>query len=151
MLFRSEMWAARTGFAVNRIQVIHNGVDTARYRPDAQARQAVRRELNIGGDEVCIGLVGRLEPVKDHATLLRAAATLKARPEWKILVAGEGQLEASLRQLSLEIPNLRGRVRFLGERAGIAELLNALDIYVLPSISEGISNSLLEAMAPACP
>ena len=146
-----ELWAVRTGFAANRIQVIHNGVDTARFRPNAAARQAMRRELNLGDGEVCIGAVGRLEPVKDHATLLGAAALLSARPDWKILMAGAGQQEAALREFARANPILRGRVRFLGEITAIPELLNALDIYVLPSLSEGISNSLLEAMATGLP
>ena len=146
-----EMWAARTGFAASRIQVIHNGVDTSRFRPRAAAREAMRREFSLGENEVCIGVIGRLEPVKDYATLLRAAATLKIRPEWKLLVVGLGQMEAALKKFAAENPNLHDRVRFLGERTEIPDILNALDIYVLPSLSEGISNSLLEAMATGLP
>lgn len=143
--------AARTGFPAERIGVIHNGVDTARYAPNAAKRAEMRRELGLTGDEVCLGVVGRLEPVKDHATLLRAAAQLQPALRWRIVVAGEGSLEASLRRQIAETPALTGRVQFLGDTPRVAELLQAFDIYILPSISEGISNSLLEAMSCGVP
>ncbi|MCC6540033.1 MAG: glycosyltransferase, partial [Bryobacterales bacterium] len=143
--------AGRTGFSAARIGVIHNGVDTARYAPDAAARAAMRGELGLAEQEVCIGVVGRLEPVKDHATLFRAAAQLDPTRPWRIVVAGEGSLESQLRQMVSASPVLAGRVQFLGDTPRIAALLQAFDIYVLPSISEGISNSLLEAMSTGVP
>ena len=67
-----DLHARRTGFAANRISVIHNGVDGRRFRPDLETRVQARRELGITPDEFCIGSVGNLLPVKDHMTLLEA-------------------------------------------------------------------------------
>lgn len=145
-----DLYAGRTGFPSRRISVIHNGVDTVRFRPRPEIRSGIRRQFQIGEDEFCIGAVGRLEPVKSHVTLLQAAACLPAG-KWRVILAGEGSEMASLRRLVAGTPGLADRVTFTGEITQIPDFLNALDAYVLPSLSEGFSNSLLEAMATGLP
>jgi sugar transferase (PEP-CTERM/EpsH1 system associated) len=146
------MLTARTGFPADQIGVIRNGVDTARFRPDASARARFRAGLGIGEDEFCIGCVGRLNRIKDYPTLLRAAALFAASgAPWRVLIAGSGAEEQPLRQMAAGIPALAGRVSFLGTSNRIPDFLNAVDAYVLPSLCEGISNSLLEAMATGLP
>jgi sugar transferase (PEP-CTERM/EpsH1 system associated) len=144
--------ARSTGFPPGRIEVIHNGVDTGRYRPIAEARSRMREQLGIKGTEFCIGAIGRLEPVKDLFTLLRAARGLPAdRSPWRIVIAGDGSESEALRDFVNNSAELRDRTRFLGEVKDVPNLLNAFDVYVLPSLYEGISNSLLEAMATGLP
>jgi sugar transferase (PEP-CTERM/EpsH1 system associated) len=144
--------AQRSGFPARRIAVIHNGVNCERFSPDPDARERVRRELQIGANEFVLGCVGNLLPVKDHMTLLRALDRLsEAAENWRLVLVGEGperpKLEAAVRKL-----RERGaRVILHGASARVPELLTALDLYVLPSISEGLSYSLLEAMATGLP
>jgi glycosyltransferase involved in cell wall biosynthesis len=147
-----DLHAQRTGFPPHKIAVIHNGVDTRRFTPDGMLRARVRQEIGLAKDEFCIGCVGNLLPVKDQMTLLRAAGLIAgACGTWRLLIAGEGPERSKLEEAVHGHPEWRDRVQFLGLSNSIAELLNAMDVYVLPSIAEGISNSLLEAMATGLP
>jgi glycosyltransferase involved in cell wall biosynthesis len=95
--------------------------------------------------------VGNLFPVKGHITALQAIEQFAAqRKNWRLLLAGEGPERARLEDF-LSVQGWKDRVSFLGTSHRVPELLNALDVYVLPSIAEGISNSLLEAMASGIP
>ena len=144
--------AQQTRFPVDRIAVIHNGVDAQRFRPSPEARSLARSRFGLQHNHYCIGIVGRLEPVKDVWTLLHAATKLphSVRP-WRILIAGDGTERAVLERFVNNCSQLRNQVQFLGELSDVPALLNALDVYVLPSLFEGISNSLLEAMANGLP
>ena len=147
-----DFHAHRTGFPVRRMTVIHNGVDSRRFCPDPGTRARLRREFEIGEGEFCIGCVGNLVPVKDHMTLLGALGQLgDAAKDWRMLVAGEGPERSKLETLAGELAGRRIRVSFLGACGRVPELLNAFDVYALPSVNEGISNSLLEAMATGLP
>ena len=144
--------ASRTGFAARKITVIHNGVDSRRFFPDPEMRAVVRQELGLSPDELCIGSVGNLHPIKDHMTLLRAVEKLAAAStSWRLLLIGEGPEKLKLESFLCGHPDWREHVSFLGSSSRVVEMLNAMDVYVLPSISEGISNSLLEAMATGLP
>jgi len=147
-----DLHAQRTGFPSRRITVIHNGVDSQRFCPDAEARARVRQELGISEDGFCVGCVGNLLPIKDHLTLLKAVAGMAATArDWRLLIVGEGPERANLEAFAASHPDWREGVSFAGSSNRIPELLNAMDVYVLPSIMEGISNSLLEAMATGLP
>jgi sugar transferase (PEP-CTERM/EpsH1 system associated) len=143
-----DFHADRTGFNPNRMTVIPNGVDSRRFLPDAVVRREMRRELGLSGDELCIGCVGNLHPVKDHMTTLKAVEGLNCgHGGWRLLIVGEGPERSTLEHYISQQPSLRGRVLLLGTSGRVPELLNAMDVYVLSSIAEGMSNSLLEAMA----
>ena len=147
-----ELYSRRTGFPAKKIDVIYNGVDSERFAPDASARERVRQELGIAADEFCIGAVGRLDPIKDYRTLLNAAEKVaEFRERWQVLVLGEGPEQPQLQEWVDSRPKLKAHVRFLGRTTRVSQILNAFDAYVLSSISEGISNSLLEAMATGLP
>jgi sugar transferase (PEP-CTERM/EpsH1 system associated) len=147
-----EVLARRTGFPKDRITVIHNGVDHQRFLPDPAGRARVRAELGLSADEFCVGCVGNLFPVKDHMTLLRAAAGLaEACQKWRLLVIGEGPELANLQEFVNAHAAWKTKIAFLGLSDRVPELLRAMDVYVLPSINEGISNGLLEAMATGLP
>lgn len=146
-----DFHARQTGFSAGRITVIHNGVDSQRFHPDPAARARVRKEFGIGENEFVIGCVGNLLPVKDHRTLFEALRQLgESANGWRLLVAGEGPERPKLEQLTRPL-SLRVRISLPGTINNVPELLNAFDAYVLPSANEGISNSLLEAMATGLP
>jgi sugar transferase (PEP-CTERM/EpsH1 system associated) len=144
--------ARHTGFSKDRISVIHNGVDCKRYRPDADVRARLRRELNLSEEDLCIGCVGNLLPIKGHMTLLHALRELELRSNrWQLLLIGDGSERSQLEAFVGAHRDWKHRVKFLGTSTRVPELLNAMDVYVLPSMYEGISNSLLEAMATGLP
>ena len=143
-----ELHARSTGFALDRIRVIHNGVDGSRFFPDPPIRARVRRELGLSENEFCIGSVGNLLPVKDQLTLLRAVESMTGRcSAWRLIIVGEGSERPKLEAFLDAHPNCKDRVVLTGTSDHVPELLQAMDVYVLPSLSEGISNSLLEAMS----
>jgi sugar transferase (PEP-CTERM/EpsH1 system associated) len=135
--------------AASKVVTVHNGVELTRFT--GAAREAARSALGLGVSDVLIGTVGRLDPVKDQATLLRAFGRLVPRhADARLIVVGDGPLRAQLDQLINSL-GLRARARLLGERRDIPAILAALDVFVLPSIAEGISNTILEAMASGLP
>ena len=143
-------WLAGTvGVASRKIVTIHNGVDMRRFgEPD---RAAGRAALGVEGDTVVLGTVGRLDPVKDQMGLLDAYARLPERgASHRLVLVGDGPCRADLEARAAQ-PDLRGRVRILGERGDVPRLLAGFDVFVLPSIAEGISNTVLEAMASGLP
>jgi len=143
-----DLHARRTGFPARKITVIHNGVDSGRFVPDPGVRARVRSELGLGDRDFCIGCVGNLLPVKDHLTLLRAASLMaETKESFRLLMLGVGPELPKLRGFLDNNAELREKVCFLGSCMRVPEMLNAMDAYVLCSVSEGMSNSLLEAMA----
>lgn len=130
-----------------KLVVVPNGVDTEAWRPDAQARSIVRRELGL--DEEFLWLAaGRLEPVKDYPTLLAAMASVP-QPAM-LLIAGAGPLQDELLRLSAQL-GLERRVRFLGFRPDLRRWMQAADGFVLSSRIEGLPMGLIEAAACALP
>jgi glycosyltransferase involved in cell wall biosynthesis len=128
-----------------KIQVVRNGVDAERFRRAADP--GLRASLAGGGERPIVLTIARLDPQKGHVHLLAAAAEV---PDAVFLLAGEGgerpRLEAQARALGIA-----GRVRFLGHRDDVPELLAACDLLVLPSLYEGLPLSVLEAMAAGRP
>jgi glycosyltransferase involved in cell wall biosynthesis len=140
----------RVGIAQNRITVIYNGVDTIREESLAQQR-LLKSEFGIVEDEFVIGIVGSLYPVKGHTCLFRALKTVLAHhPKTRLLVIGEGKLEQTLKQEVSEL-GIERAVSFLGFRNDVPRVLPLLDLFVLPSLSEGFSVALLEAMSVGVP
>jgi glycosyltransferase involved in cell wall biosynthesis len=135
------------GRAARRTDVIPSGVDTERFRAGEPRAQAKAR-LDVPAARPVIGTVGRLEARKGTATLIEAAARLRAEyvPDLLLVVAGDGPLSAELSALAARL-GIAEHVRLLGDRPDVREVLAALDVFVLPSRTEGMSNALLEAMA----
>ena len=134
------------------IRVIHNGVDTQRFAPCSETRVRIRKEFGFADECLVLGSVGRLVPIKDYPTLLYAAEQLLYRGfNVRVLLAGEGPLLESLQGQVQNSRLLSGRVLFAGASDRVPELLNAMDIFALPSLGEGMSNTLLEAMACGLP
>lgn len=140
----------RIGVPHDRITVIHNGVDMIPQRSPDQVRQ-LRSELGIGEDTFVLGIVGSLYPIKGHAYLFKALGPVLAQyPEARLLVIGQGELEQTLKQQVADL-GIDKAVSFLGLRNDVPRLLPALDLFVLPSLSEGLSVALLEAMSAGVP
>lgn len=138
------------GFPAGRVQVLHNGIDPAR-RPTRDARHAARAALGLAPGAFVVGAVGRLEPVKSLATMLRAHAVLVARhPSAALAIVGDGSERPALEALACEL-GLGGSVRFAGHRADVRALMPAFDVHVNCSIYEGLSLTILEAMAAGLP
>ncbi len=142
---------ANEGMPARRIGVIYNGIDLAPFADASHHRGAVRRELGLGPDDLAIFQVGRLDPLKDHATAVRTIGRLVNRhPGARLLLVGEGPEEAAIRELVRQ-RDLTADVRFLGLRTDVARLLSAADLCLLTSVSEGIPLVLIEAMAAGLP
>jgi glycosyltransferase involved in cell wall biosynthesis len=138
------------GFSGRRIAVIENGIEIERYSRAAD-RAALRRSLGLDPARRYVVTVARLHPIKDHAMLLRAFQVVAAKvPDVDLLLAGDGPLREDLQALTGSL-GLTGRVRFLGLRRDVPQLLQAADVFALTSLSEAASLTLLEAMASGLP
>ncbi len=145
---------AAVGYDAARMTVIPNGFDAGEFRPDPAARAGVRAELGLAPGTPLVGLVARVDPYKDHATFLAAAAGVaEAVPGAAFVLAGAGA-EAGNPALDGPIRDhgLAGRVHLLGRRDDVARITAALDVAVSSSASgEGFSNTLGEALCAGVP
>ncbi|MBK7674456.1 MAG: TIGR03088 family PEP-CTERM/XrtA system glycosyltransferase [Candidatus Accumulibacter sp.] len=145
----------RVRISSERVTQIINGVDTVCFAPPVEQ---VRRLLPAGfadQDTLIIGTVGRLQAVKDQETLLRAFARFarnegEAGARARLVIVGDGPLRESLIRLA-DTLGVWSLTWFPGSVSNVPELLQTFDIFVLPSLAEGISNTLLEAMATGLP
>ncbi|HIE52323.1 MAG TPA: glycosyltransferase family 1 protein [Armatimonadetes bacterium] len=141
-----------SGVPTEKITVVWNGIDIKSFQP-TRPRAAVRAELGLTGDDWAVGLVAQMVPWKGHSCFLEAAARVaSAVPTAHFILVGEdlfgdhptypAQLRAWAEQLGI-----RDRVHFLGYRTDVADLLSALDVFVLPSRREPFGRALIEAMS----
>jgi len=134
-----------TGYRRSAVLAIHNGLDVCKARVSRDSRQ-LRRELAIQDDALVIGTVGRLAPVKAQTDLLRAAQRiLRQRPEARFVFVGDGPLRNELMATAVRLGIDRACL-FTGARQDTFDLLAAMDVFVLPSLHEGVPMALLEAM-----
>lgn len=138
------------GFPKERIDVIANGVDLIGSRP-LQSDIDLRATLGLPPKAFVFGAVGRLVPVKGYPVLLKACRQVfRDIPEAYLLIAGAGPLRHELDQMAKDY-RIAERVKFLGWQPDVQAVLRALDLFVLASHSEGMSNTILEAMASGLP
>ena len=146
--------ALRCGFPAAALRVVPNGIDVAAFRPDARLRQETRRALGLEDGQQAIGIVARLDPMKDHDTFLRAAALLAAEnSSLRFVVVGDGPVGRAERLRTLaEALGLADRIAWAGRRDDVAALYNAFDVACLSSaFGEGFPNVVGEAMACGTP
>jgi glycosyltransferase involved in cell wall biosynthesis len=133
-----------------RIETIYNGIDLGTYHRNGKA-SSLRLELGIGPEDRVITAVGSLYPVKGQRFLIRAMPAILHRvPTATCLLVGHGHLRTELER-EVQDMGLGRSVHFLGYRQDVPALLGMSDLFVLPSLSEGLPLSLLEAMAAGCP
>ena len=140
------------GVPARRVVELPNFVDDDAFAsPGVDATAAFRAECGIPDDALVLGCVARVEPVKDHESLVRAFAALApAWPALHLCVVGDGSRRPALEQLAIEL-GVGERVHFAGQRPASPNLHHAFDISALTSLSEGFPNSLVEAMAAGRP
>ena len=145
----ADRMAREVGIPRERVQVIRNGADLQKFGSISSAE--ARRGLGLDTRQFVFGTVGRLVPVKGHETLLTALAELRKQDTSALaLIAGEGPLRGNLEARANAL-GVAPAVRFMGDRRDIARVLAALDVFVLTSHSEGLPNTVLEAMAAGLP
>jgi sugar transferase (PEP-CTERM/EpsH1 system associated) len=133
----------------SKILLIRNGVDTEHYRPHRDHQ--LRKELGISDREFVIGTIGRLDPVKNHAGLIQAFASLaKENHKTRLVIVGDGPEKQNLEQL-IQAVGLNPSIILAGYRSDIRRFYGLFDVFVLNSFAEGMSNTLLEAMSSGLP
>jgi glycosyltransferase involved in cell wall biosynthesis len=147
---RDEHLAFGIGHA-DRFAVVPSGIDLDRFRQSAGAVGRRPAGFNCPPDAIVAGSVGWLTPVKGHRVLIQALARLKpAHARLYVVIAGSGSLHGELMALANRL-GVRESVRLLGERRDIPDCLAAMDLYVQPSLNEGMGRALIEAMAAGRP
>jgi sugar transferase (PEP-CTERM/EpsH1 system associated) len=143
------------GIPRDRVTPIYNGVDAVAFHPRAGRRPPLGPPGFAGEDAIVIGTVGRVQPVKNQECLVRAflnavGRSPALREKLRLVLLGDGPLLDRLRQM-LEAAGAADLAWLPGERLDIAESMRAMDVFALPSLSEGTSNTILEAMASGLP
>lgn len=145
----AERMASEIRFPIERIRTIRNGVDLSRF--GRMNRVDARVALGLPADALIVGTVGRLVAVKDHVSLVEAVAQLRHQGFAPLLlVAGDGPLKGEIEQRAAAL-GITSQVRLLGHRPDVEVVLAVLNVFVLSSVSEGLSNTILEAMASGLP
>jgi glycosyltransferase involved in cell wall biosynthesis len=147
-------YAVAQGFPRERMTVIPNGIDTERFKPDMLAGMRIRAEWGIADNEILIGLIARLDPMKDHSTFFRAAALLsRERTDVRFVCVGDGPkpYQSALYDQANKL-GLDERLIWAGARNDMPAIMNALDIATSSSAyGEGFSNTIAVAMACGLP
>ena len=125
------------------------GIDTAAYTPSAETRASKRAELGLGEEDFCVVSVGRLDANKNNETLIRAIGKLENK-NVRLIICGDGEQRERLTDLMAEL-GVADRVTLLGNRNDMAEIYCAVDALAMASFREGLSRTLMEAMASGLP
>lgn len=143
---------AQAGYSKRKLKCIPNGYDLSLFKPSIGCRNLIRKELNIDNLWV-VGMVARFDVLKDHVNLLNALVLLRNYLEdFVVLLVGDG-MDQKNNDLDLMIKsrNLENQIQLLGRRADVPQIMNALDVHVLSSMSEAFPNVVAEAMACETP
>lgn len=149
-------WLQNTvGVPSRKVTQIYNGVDSVKFHPRSGPRVLIGPADFAVDEVILIGSVGRLAHVKDFPTLIRAFKRLRELwPEGcsrlRLVIVGDGPTRSECERLIAEL-NIGEQIWLAGDRSDVAELMRAMDLFVLPSLGEGISNTILEAMACGLP
>lgn len=143
-------WVRRTRLPASRVTTIHNGIDPDRFRR-RQSRAEARAQLGLPADALVVGGLGRLDEAKGFEFLVAAAAELRTEfPRLVVAVAGSGPQREYL-EAEAERRGVADRVWFLGFQSDVQPVLDALDVFAMPSRCEALPYALLEAMATGLP
>ncbi|MBP9021472.1 MAG: glycosyltransferase family 4 protein [Syntrophobacterales bacterium] len=131
----------------DKFEVVHSGVGLDNFRRVRRDPAQAKEDLGIPSRAAVIGTVGRLTPIKGHRFLIEAArGVLAEHPDTVFILVGDGESAEALRSLATRL-GVSGNIRFLGWRPDVAEIISAVDIFVFPSLNEGMGRAVVEAMA----
>lgn len=134
----------------NKAELIKNGVNTDDFKFNPNIRSFIRSRLNIS-DKIVVGHIGRFMEVKNHEFLLKIFnSLLKINPNFKLILVGCGELELKIKNLADDM-GISEYISFLGVRSDINDLLQAMDVFVMPSLYEGLPVVLVEAQTSGLP
>ena len=143
-------WLYRGTGIYHKAEMINNGIDTASYVYSPIVRREIRNSLGIK-EELVIGHVGRFDKVKNHTFLLKIfAEILRTHPGAKLMLVGDGGLKSSIEKEAAEL-GIMDNLIMTGLRRDVNRLLSAMDIFVMPSLFEGLPVALVEAQAAGLP
>ena len=146
----AQAMAKYDNFPLRRIQVIHNGIDTSNFNRPVD-KVAKRRELGLNQVGKIIGTAARLNSIKNIDMMLRVMKLiLEKHPDSYLVIAGQGEERERLEAMAVDL-GISDNVKFIGLRFDLAEVYQLFDVFLLTSFSEGISVTLLEAMASGVP
>lgn len=149
-LFACGKEAGKWMFRTDDFRVLNNAIDAKKYSFSAQTRKEIRESLGIGQEELVIGHVGRFSPPKNHDFLLDVFASIRRRIDAKLLLVGDGALRPDAENKAREL-GLVNDVIFTGVRTDVEDVLQAMDVFVFPSIYEGLPVTVVEAQAAGLP
>ena len=150
-LFACSAEAGKWMFGTANFRVLNNAIDAADYAFDAEVRAEVRKEFGIADDAFVIGHVGRFAPPKNHSFLAEVLAeAVKTNENATGLLVGDGELRSATEEKIKDL-GIAEHVVFTGVRSDVNRLLQAMDVFVFPSIYEGLPVSLVEAQAAGLP
>lgn len=147
-LFACSDEAGRWMFGDADFRVLNNAIDAGRYAFDPAVRGEVRRELGLPADALVVGHVGRFDPQKNHRFLVEIFE--KMPEDARLLLVGDGVLRPDVEQQA-EALGIRDRILFTGVRTDVDRLLQAMDVFLMPSLFEGLPVSIVEAQAAGLP
>ncbi len=129
----------------NRVYILNNAIDINKYKFNDDTRKTVRKKLDIADNTLVVGHVGRFEFQKNHVFLLKIFASIQKRcPDSKLLLVGEGHLKDNIFNQSKEL-GILDDIIFYGTNRDISEVYNAMDVFIFPSLFEGLGMVLIEA------
>ena len=137
----------RRSYENGEVTILHNAVDLDVFFYDEEKRNSIRAELGVLPDDFLVGHIGRFYNQKNHAFLLKVfAEILHQQPNSHLLLVGKGDLEQQIRQQAKDMA-ITDKVIFAGVRSDIPQILSAMDVFVFPSLYEGMPNTVIEAQA----
>lgn len=138
-------------YRAGEVTILHNAVDLDAFRYDVSGRAAIRKELAVSDDTLLVGHIGRFMAQKNHSFLLKVfSGILNKNPNSKLLLVGIGELEHQIR-CQVSAMRMEEQVIFAGVRSDIPQVLSAMDVFVFPSLYEGMPNTVIEAQATGLP
>ncbi len=150
-LFACAQDAGLWMFGRDQFRVMNNAIDTKAYVVNKQTGKEVRQELKIPEDAFVVGHVGRFAPPKNHKFIIRVfAEVLKEKQNAFLLLVGEGDLRGETEALTVEL-GIQDNVIFAGKRSDVNRMLQAMDVFLFPSVYEGLPLSIIEAQAAGLP
>ena len=148
---KKDVLRANPSVCADKVFSLGNSIDYGRFADVKISKEQAKKNIGLPEKSFVFGTVGRLVPTKGQAFLLEAFAKVKQKKsEAELIFIGKGRLESQLKEKADKM-GLADSVHFLGKRSDIPQILRAMDVFVLPSIAEGLPRSLLEAMAAGLP